>query len=59
MREYRKVHILKQRGGNQHIDVDLSPAEDVPGQPQLWELPVWPASESQRDGAMGACSPIA
>ena len=59
MREYRKVHILKQRGGNQHIDVDLSPAEDVPGQPQLWELPVWPASENQRGGAMGACSPIA
>ena len=41
MREYRKVHILKQRGGNQYIDVDLPPAEDVPEQPQLWELPVW------------------
>lgn len=42
MREYRRVHILKQRGGNQHIDVDLPPAEDIPGQPQLWELPAWP-----------------
>ena len=42
MREYRKVHILKQRGGNQSIDVDLPPAEDVPDQPQLWELPVYP-----------------
>ena len=42
MREYRKVHILKQRGGNQHIDVELPQAEDVPGQPQLWELPTWP-----------------
>jgi len=42
MREYRKVHILKQRGGNQYIDVDLPPAEDVPDQPQLWELPVYP-----------------
>ena len=39
MREYRRVHILKQRGGNQHLDVDLPPSEDVPGQPQLWELP--------------------
>ena len=41
MREYRQVHILKQRGGNQDIDVDLPPAEDVPQQPQLWELPTW------------------
>ena len=30
MREYRKVHILKQRGGNQALDVDLPPAEDIP-----------------------------
>jgi protein ImuA len=43
MREYRKIHILKQRGGNQYLDVDLPPAEDVPQQPQLWELPAWPA----------------
>jgi protein ImuA len=42
MREYRKVHILKQRGGNQSIDVDLPQAEDVPDQPQLWELPAYP-----------------
>lgn len=41
MREYRKVHILKQRGGNQYLDVALPPSEDVPEQPQLWELPVW------------------
>ncbi|MAT95041.1 MAG: cell division protein FtsZ [Halioglobus sp.] len=39
IREYRKVHILKQRGGNQGIDVALPPAEDLPDQPQLWELP--------------------
>jgi len=51
MREYRKVHILKQRGGNQSIDVDLSPAADEPLQPQLWELPVWTAS-SQHSSAM-------
>lgn len=42
MNGYRRVHILKQRGGSQGIDVDLPPSEDVPGQPQLWELPVWP-----------------
>lgn len=45
MREYRRVHVLKQRGGDQGIDVDLPPAEDVPEQPQLWELPApdeWP-----------------
>jgi protein ImuA len=47
MREYRKVHILKQRGGNQAIDVTLPPAEDIPGQPQLWELPAWPAKAQQ------------
>lgn len=46
MREYRKVHILKQRGGNQSVDVALSPAEDVPQQPQLWELPSWPINNT-------------
>ena len=39
MRAYRRVHILKQRGGNQGIAVDLPAAEDIPEQPQLWELP--------------------
>jgi protein ImuA len=58
MREYRKVHILKQRGGNQSIDVDLPPSEDVPQQPQLWELPTWPANV-QHDAASGAASPVA
>ncbi len=58
MRAYRRVHILKQRGGNQHIDVDLSPIEDVPGQPQLWELPVWPPG-NQHDAATEAQSPVA
>jgi protein ImuA len=58
MREYRKVHILKQRGGNQSIDVDLSPAEDMPLQPQLWELPVWTAG-NQGNPAMGVQSPAA
>jgi len=58
MREYRKVHILKQRGGNQSIDVALSPADDVPQQPQLWELPTWPAS-GQHHSAMGVTLPVA
>jgi len=58
MREYRKVHILKQRGGNQSIDVALPPSEDVPQQPQLWELPTWP-SNGQQDAVLGAASPVA
>lgn len=39
MCEYRTVHILKQRGGNQSVRTELPPSEDVPHQPQLWELP--------------------
>lgn len=39
MRAYREVHILKQRGGRQGVDVYLPPEDDVPHQPQLWELP--------------------
>jgi protein ImuA len=58
MREYRKVHILKQRGGNQSVDVDLSPAEDAPLQPQLWELPTWPAG-NQHHSTMGVTMPVA
>ena len=53
MREYRKVHILKQRGGNQHLDVSLPPSEDVPGQPQLWELPAY-SGNATHSSAMGA-----
>jgi protein ImuA len=53
MREYRKVHILKQRGGNQAIDVDLPPADDIPQQPQLWELPVYPSDGGHYSPAMG------
>ena len=53
MKEYRKVHILKQHGGNQHLDVTLSPAEDIPGQPQLWELPTYPESGQQSSAQAG------
>jgi len=55
MREYRKVHILKQRGGNQHLDDTLPPAEDIPGQPQLWELPAYP-NNGQQSSALEACT---
>lgn len=48
MREYRKVHILKQRGGKQYMDVELPPSEDVPHQPQLWELPAASFAASAR-----------
>jgi protein ImuA len=58
MREYRRVHILKQRGGSQHIDVSLPPAEDVPEQPQLWELPLF-ADDAPADLARRAESPPA
>jgi protein ImuA len=54
MREYRQVHILKQRGGNQDLDVDLGTEDDVPGQPQLWELPAYPPARSDRAPALGA-----
>jgi len=52
MKEYRKVHILKQRGGNQHLDVTLPPSEDVPGQPQLWELPAY-SNHEQHSSTLG------
>lgn len=39
MSAYRQVHILKQRSGLQGIEVYLPPEDDIPHQPQLWELP--------------------
>lgn len=36
---YREVQILKQRGGRHDQRVKLPAEDDVPGQPQLWELP--------------------
>lgn len=47
---YRQVHILKQRGGRQGLDVSLPPSDDMPGQPQLWELPAF-AQVPQRPAA--------
>ncbi len=52
MREYRKVHVLKQRGGSQYLDVELPAAEEAPDQPQLWELPVFSPAGGQ-EAAMG------
>jgi protein ImuA len=55
LREYRKVHILKQRGGSQSIDVELPAIEEAPEQPQLWELPVFAPNTDQRGTVPGAC----
>jgi len=51
MRSWRCVHILKQRGGLQGINVDLPVDDDIPAQPQLWELPVYPPPKSQQQPA--------
>lgn len=40
MSGYRKIRILKQRGGHQGMEIDLPADDDIPNQPQLWELPV-------------------
>ncbi|MEE4202358.1 MAG: translesion DNA synthesis-associated protein ImuA [Halieaceae bacterium] len=39
MSGYRKVQILKQRGRQHTQEIALPSHEDIPGQPQLWELP--------------------
>lgn len=54
MKAYREVHILKQRGGNQYIDVKLGCDNDVPGQPQLWELPAHPEHHRVSSPALSA-----
>ena len=36
---YRRLRIFKQRGGHPECSVRLPQSEDIPGQPQLWELP--------------------
>ena len=54
MSAYRQVHILKQRGGNQYVDVTLGEDNDVPGQPQLWELPAYPDNRQVQAPALGA-----
>jgi protein ImuA len=54
MREYRKIHILKQRGGLQGLDVNLGQDDEKPEQPQLWELPAYPPTPGVSAPAMGA-----
>jgi protein ImuA len=49
---WRSVHILKQRGGLQGIDVALPVDDDVPHEPQLWELPAYPANTLQQQPAV-------
>lgn len=45
MTEYRTVEILKQRGGHQGIRVPLPASDDIPDQPQLWEIPGIPTTQ--------------
>lgn len=49
---WRSVHILKQRGGLQGIDVALPVDDDIPHEPQLWELPAYPVSTLQQQPAV-------
>lgn len=39
MTGYRTIDILKQRGGQQVSNIQLDQNNDIPEQPQLWELP--------------------
>jgi len=52
---YRTVDILKQRGGQPISDIRLDPENDVPEQPQLWELP----TEALRTGTGRMLHPVA
>ena len=36
------------------LDVNLDVEDDIPGQPQLWELPAYPAGGSMRAPAFSA-----
>ncbi|MEH6582751.1 MAG: translesion DNA synthesis-associated protein ImuA [Halioglobus sp.] len=54
MLAHRKIHILKQRGGHQGIEVVLPPVEEIPEQSQLWALPARTESGQQQSPAMGA-----
>lgn len=53
MRAWRSVHIVKQRGGPQGEDIYLSPADEHPEHPQLWELPVWQGQGVDHTGLVG------
>jgi len=39
MSGYRSVDILKQRAGKQALGINLPSDDDIPTQPQLWEIP--------------------
>jgi len=45
---YRQVDILKQRGGQQVTQIELNSSDDIPEQPQLWELPLQHRQTSTR-----------
>ncbi|MEO1082482.1 MAG: translesion DNA synthesis-associated protein ImuA [Pseudomonadota bacterium] len=48
MQAYREVQILKQRSGLYDVNVYLPPEDDIPHQPQLWELPADSAAQDTR-----------
>ncbi|MEM1187673.1 MAG: translesion DNA synthesis-associated protein ImuA [Pseudomonadota bacterium] len=48
MQAYREVQILKQRSGLYDVNVYLPPEDDIPHQPQLWELPADSAAQGTR-----------
>lgn len=52
---YRTVDILKQRGGTQIDNISLGTDNDIPEQPQLWELP----NRSVRTGTGRVIAPVA
>ncbi len=52
---YRTIDILKQRGGQPVTGIQLSPDNDIPEQPQLWELP----ARSLRTGTGRMLHPVA
>jgi len=53
---YREVEILKQRGGRLGVRLSLPAEDDIPGQPQLWELPASCEGEALYGNATPAAS---
>lgn len=52
---YRQIDILKQRGGKPQAAVHLDDDNDIPEQPQLWELP----GQALRTGTGRMLTPVA
>lgn len=54
MRDPSSIHILKQRGGAQDLDITLSSDIEMLQQPRLWELPSYPAPNHTQVDQIGA-----